>query len=98
MGEYKSRMYTGVKTWNPFKGCSFDCSYCKPSFQLQAKRQKHNCIKCYTYVPHQHPERLNRIPSAETIFVCGNGDISFSGKSYTREIIESIAELDAVTK
>jgi hypothetical protein len=33
---------------------------------------------------------LNRIPSAETIFVCGNGDISFSSKSYTREIIKSI--------
>jgi hypothetical protein len=83
-------MYAGVKTWNPFKGCLFDCSYCRPSFQQQAKRQKHNCTKCYKYVPHRHPERLNRIPSAETIFVCGNGDISFSRKSYTREIIKSI--------
>jgi len=43
----KTRMYEDVQTWNPFKGCLFDCSYRKPSFQLQAKRQKHNCLPSY---------------------------------------------------
>lgn len=83
-------MYTDVKTWNPFKGCLFDCVYCRPSFQLQAKRQKHNCQDCYNYVPHYHPERLDRIPSAETVFVCGNADISFCKPDYTEQIIDRV--------
>jgi len=83
-------MYHEVKTWNPFKGCLFDCSYCRPSFQAQAKRQLHNCMDCYNYVPHEHPERLNKIPSAEIIFTCGNSDISFCSPDFTRQIIESI--------
>lgn len=85
-----SNMYLRTKTWNPFKGCEFDCSYCVPSFQQQAKRQKHRCDKCYQYVPHEHPERLGQIPTAEIVFVCGNGDISFCDPGYTRQIINSI--------
>ena len=72
-----SNMYAAAKTWSPFKGCKFDCTYCMPSFQLQAKRQKHLCSSCYNYVPHCHPERLAKIPSAEIVFVAGNGDIAF---------------------
>ena len=83
-------MYAQAETWNPFKGCRFDCIYCEPSFQRQAKRQKHNCMDCYNYVPHPHPERLGRIPSSPIVFVCGNGDISFCDPGYTWEIIGSI--------
>jgi len=83
-------MYTDVKSWNPFKGCQFDCSYCIPSFQLQAKRQKHNCNLCYEYAPHEHPERLNAFPSERTVFVCGNSDICFSTIDYTHKIISAI--------
>ena len=86
----KNRMYEDTKTWNPFKGCLFDCVYCRPSFQQQAKRQKNNCTDCYNYVPHYHPERLNKIPSASIIFVCGNSDVSFCRKAYMLEIIEAI--------
>lgn len=85
-------MYAQAKTWNPFKGCEFDCSYCIPSFQLQAKRQMHNCMDCYHYTPHKHPERLKTIPGSEIVFVCGNGDISFCDPDFTREIIASIAD------
>jgi len=66
----KSRMYEGVKTWNPFIGCRFNCVYCKPSFQRQAKRRKKWCELCYCYEPHFHPERLDRVPNARTIFAC----------------------------
>lgn len=88
--EAGSRMYRDTKTWNPFKGCRFDCVYCKPSFQLQAKRQKRNCSECFDYTPHQHPERLGSIPSVENIFVCGNSDISFCEPSFTLEIIKAL--------
>jgi len=85
-----SRMYKEAKTWSPFKGCKFECSYCVPSFQAQAKRQKHLCQDCYNYKPHYHPERLEKIPSSEIVFVCGNGDLSFCKPSYTQNIIDAI--------
>ncbi|MFC1601281.1 hypothetical protein ACFL34_02930 [Candidatus Sumerlaeota bacterium] len=92
MNANRTRMYSEAQTWNPFKGCNFDCSYCIPSFQLQAKRQMHNCSDCYSYAPHYHPERLTKIPSSEIVFVCGNGDIAFCKKSFVREIIQAIKE------
>lgn len=84
------RMYSDTKTWNPFKGCRFNCTYCVPSFQRQAKRQKQNCEDCYDYRPHYHEGRLPRIPSANIVFVCGNGDISFCKPDFTRRIIHHI--------
>lgn len=86
----RSRMYESVKTWNPFKGCKFACTYCVPSFQRQAKRQMHLCRKCYDYKPHEHPDRLDKIPSSGTIFVSGNADISFASPRYVRRILDAI--------
>ncbi len=83
-------MYPTAKTWNPFRGCRFDCTYCGPTFKRQAKRQKQNCVQCYDYSPHYHEERLKTIPSEEIVFVCGNGDISFCEPAFTRRIIEQI--------
>jgi hypothetical protein len=85
-------MYAEAKTWNPFKGCLFGCTYCEPSFQRQAKRQRQNCDECYRYVPHYHPERLRTIPGEKIIFVCGNADLAFCKPSFTREIIARIKE------
>ena len=87
---HQSRMYDQAKTWNPFKGCEFACTYCVPSFQRQAKRQKNLCSQCYAYEPHCHPERLEKIPSAQIVFVCGNGDISFCDPEFTKRIIAAI--------
>ena len=87
-----SRMYAETKTWNPFKGCRFSCSYCVPSFQQQAKRQMRNCSKCYGFIPHEHSERLPKIPNAPTVFVAGNGDISFCDPAFVRRIIAAIVE------
>lgn len=86
----KSNMYRNTQTWNPFKGCKFDCIYCRPSFQQQAKRQKHRCIDCYNYIPHYHGERLSHIPSAEIIFICGNADLHFCDPVFLRKIIKAI--------
>ena len=91
----ESNMYAEAKTWNPFKGCRFDCVYCGPSFKRQAKRQQRLCQKCYDYKPHCHEERLAKIPSAKIIFVCGNGDISFCPPSFVQRIIARIREHNA---
>ena len=90
--EQPSNMYADAKTWNPFKGCLFDCVYCRPSFQRQSKRQKQLCGDCYNYAPHCHEDRLSKIPSARIIFVCGNGDISFCPLDFARKIIDRIKE------
>lgn len=79
-----------IPTWNPFKGCDFNCVYCEPSFKRQAKRQKHRCYECYTYKPHFHPERLNKIPKGDLIFACANGDISFASNEIIEKIFDAI--------
>ena len=66
----KWNMYSdSVYQWNVCKGCNFNCLYCIPSFQRQAKRQMpkfdengvqyRGCQDCYDYKPHFHEERLN---------------------------------------
>jgi len=98
MSKKKNNMYAGAKTWNPFKGCEFGCSYCVPTFQRQAKRQKPNaegtkgCQDCYDYKPHIHAKRLHGLPSTEIVFVCGNGDIKFCPPDFVKKIIARIVK------
>lgn len=87
----RSNMYDDTVTWNPFKGCRFGCSYCKPSFQAQAKRQKKNCLDCYAFTPHEHEDRLTKIPKGKRVFVCGNGDIAFASPSFLDRIVGAVA-------
>ncbi|KKN71400.1 hypothetical protein LCGC14_0421220 [marine sediment metagenome] len=91
-----SNMYSlNVKTWSPFVGCKFDCTYCKNSFQAQLKRwAKKNCQKCYNFEPHEHPERLAQsLPKTgymQFIFTCSMGDISFCSTEYLERIVDRI--------
>jgi hypothetical protein len=94
----RTNMYNkSVKQWNPFVGCSNACKYCRPSFQAQLKRQgKKNCGKCYHFVPHTHPERLDRsLPKTrygQFIFTCSSGDIAFCDTGYLEEIVARITK------
>lgn len=92
-----SRMYEGVKTWSPYWGCRFRCVYCEQSFQRQAKRRKRWCELCYRYEPHFHPERLKKVPSAETIFCCAFGDVAFARLEWVEQILETIRKHDDKT-
>ena len=88
----KSNMYKlSVAQWNPFKGCEFGCTYCEPSFQRQAKRQKHLCQQCYDYEPHAHPERLDQeLPGTkfmQFVFTCSSSDIAFCPTDYLKKIV-----------
>jgi len=69
---------------------------CLNSFQRQMKRQKHNCIKCYNYEPHFHPERLKqslpRTYGDEFIWVASSGDISFITLPNMLKILRKIDE------
>ena len=86
-----TNMYPKAQTWNPFKGCKFDCSYCVPSFKKQSKRNK--CPNCSAYTPHCHQDRIaGSVPSTPIIFVCGNADISFCPPVFTRRIIERVKD------
>jgi len=92
----KTNMYNlSVKQWNPFTGCEHNCKYCKSSFRTQLNRwAKKNCPKCYSYVPHTHPERLDQsLPKTkhmQFIFTCSNGDIAFCPTEYLKKIIARI--------
>ncbi len=94
-------MYSdSIFQWNVAKGCNFQCTYCVPSFQRQAKRQKHNCIKCYNYEPHFHPERLKinfNLDKYETIgdefiWACSSGDIACMKDDWIQTILNKIKE------
>ena len=85
-----------VGQWNPFFGCRFECLYCKPSFQKQAKRRGNKCRQCYHYEPHEHPKRLEtylpRTPKGKFIFTCASADISFCKKRFLKKILARITE------
>jgi hypothetical protein len=86
--------YKTTKSWNPFVGCGFDCTYCKPSFGALLKwvGGMQHCPKCQQYLPHEHPERLSRIPSDKAIFVCEDGDISFAKPDYMAKVFHAISD------
>lgn len=91
-----------VYQWSPFCGCKFNCIYCKNSFQAQLKRwAKKNCQKCYDFIPHEHPERLDiHLPSTgymQFIFVCPMGDISFCSTEYLKQIVKRMEYWDSRT-
>ena len=89
-----SRMYEQTKTWNLSLGCNYGCIYCVPSFQETIrnfeKLRGGKCEGCLTYAPHEHPERLRKIPSKPIVFVNGNGDISFARPEFVRQTILAI--------
>lgn len=90
-------MYKGVKPWNPFVGCRFDCTYCIPSYHRIAKwvdrMQKGNCKECQSFLPHVHPKRLpQRLPSDKIIWPCAHGDICFAKPAFIRQVIERTKE------
>lgn len=82
--------YPKTRTWSVFQGCHFGCIYCEYSWKRQAKRQKQNCLECYRYEPHKHPEKLNKIPSSPIVFVGGSGDVSFIDTDFCLDVIEAI--------
>lgn len=90
----KNMYVDSVKQWNPFMGCRYACKYCLTSFQRQAKRQKNNCMRCYRYEPHEHPDRLKaplpKTGPGEFIFTCANSDITFCTTEYLEKILERI--------
>ena len=92
----KNMYEASVKQFNPFKGCKYDCVYCLTSFQKQAKRQKHLCMKCYNYTPHTHPERLNnylpKTKEGEFVFTFASGDVSFCPTGFLEKVIKRIGD------
>lgn len=107
----KKNMYGDSKhQWNVCVGCLFNCGYCEKSFKAQMKRQKptidkngrkRGCQKCYDFIPHFHPERLNdRLPRTygdEFIWCCSSGDISFMKEEWINKIIDKIMEMSKRT-
>lgn len=92
----ESKMYENTKTWNPAVGCMFNCVYCRATFQKavawSTRQSGKNCPGCLEYYPHEHPERLTRIPGKDIIFAFGNGDISFHRAEYVRQAITALKE------
>lgn len=90
----KNKMYPETKTWNPAVGCHFNCIYCRYTFQGILRRfQGKKCNGCKTYIPHYHPERLERFPATKykNIFMFGNGDISCYNRDFVITALQNIS-------
>jgi hypothetical protein len=85
-----NKTYRDTKSWNPFVGCNYQCLYCKPSYQkiVAWNGRMRKCLPCQSYTPHEHPERLGRMPKDKSIFVCSNGDISFSNAVFMKRVFQ----------
>jgi len=91
----RSRMFTlgkgvPIKTWNPFVGCKFLCTYCWA--KRLAKRLK--CDLCQLFIPHPHEERLKKIPKPKNgiVFVCDMGDISHAKIFGIEKILKAVIQ------
>ena len=87
----KSRMFEGLRTWNPQFGCNFHCyrDGCWAKKKLAHRLGTMlNCQLCYDFKPHFHRERLWRIPSNPKIFVVAHGDLF--GNWVPANVIEDI--------
>ena len=82
--------YEDTKSWNPFVGCGFDCTYCYLQDVLPWQGRTQHCELCKANIPHEHPERLNRIKNAKVLFVSSLGELAFCKHEYMLKIIEAI--------
>jgi len=76
MGKMFTYQGERLKTWNPFTGCGFNCSYCWARKLAEGKLKN-----SYPngFIPTTHPDRFNkRFKPDDFVFVCSMGDISFA--------------------
>jgi len=86
---------TRVKTWSPFVGCKFNCSYC---YAPDIYKRFSKCEQCKAFTPHFHPERLQqKFKFGETVFVCSMGDISFASTAQWKFIFHAMQQYPKTT-
>lgn len=65
------------------------------------RRQQHNCLQCYTYEPHFHPERLQAsLPETlgdQFIWACSSSDIRFAQDDWMNLIIDRMKQRENLT-
>jgi len=91
----RSNMYAqNIDFPDVFKGCKNGCVYCIKSFQQQAKRQRKNCEKCYSFEPHNHFERMKgKTPATkgeQFIFFPKGGDPCYAKADEFRQMLKFI--------
>ena len=83
-----SKMFkTITRTWNPFTGCGFDCSYCWAKKLAEGKLKDTPRYRDNGFRPACHPEELKaKFKPGEFVFVSSMGDIAFCSIDFMREI------------
>ena len=81
-----------MKTWNVFKGCLFECSYCWAR-NLALGRLKNKPKYKNGFTPTYHPEDLWRLfRPGQFVFISPMGDISFASRSQIETILARVAQ------
>lgn len=87
-----TKMYSErTKNIAVFRGCNFDCVYCRGSFQRLVKMNK-KCPDCTVFKPHTHLKVLQRTPPKtkedEFLTVGLSSDVSFMKRSDFVQVIQ----------
>ncbi len=85
-----SRMFkTVTRTWNPFTGCLFDCTYCWAKKLVQERLQPQGKKYRAGFIPTFHPDEFDRrFKPGDFVFVSDMGDIAYARLEWRLAIIE----------
>ncbi len=91
-----SRMFKSItRTWNPFTGCRFNCTYCWARKLIEGRLHHLDRYKA-GFIPTTHPARFNpRFKPGDFVFVCDMGDMAwclYQDRQAIMSVIESFPE------
>ena len=88
-----SRMFkTVTRTWNPFTGCGFGCTYCWARRLVETRLANSGKYR-NGFVPTFHPGELSRhFKPDDFVFVSDMGDIAWARHEWKVAIVERVSK------
>jgi protein gp37 len=83
-----------MKTWNPWSGCEWNCSYCWARRLITTRLKDTPKYKECGFKPTFHPSEMNKkFAKNDFVFISSLGDISFAPPYVISEILAKVKQL-----